>query len=45
MRKLSKNVSKTANILTAVSELVCEIVLFPFHIVKAICDIVKELNS
>lgn len=37
--------SKAANILTAVSELVCEIVLLPFHVIKTICDIVKELNS
>lgn len=37
--------SKAANILTAVLELVCEIVLLPFHVIKTIYDIVKELNS
>ena len=45
MRKLSKRTSKAMNILSIVLELVCEIVLLPFHVINAIRNILKELQS
>ncbi len=45
MSKLSKKTSKTINVLSIVLELICEIVLLPFHILKAICEIINELNQ
>lgn len=43
MRKFSKQVSKTANVLSVVLEIICEIVLLPLHGIKAICSIINEL--
>lgn len=45
MRKLSKRISKAMNILAIVLELVCEIVLLPFHVINTIRNILKELQS
>ncbi|MCM1440220.1 MAG: hypothetical protein NC131_13605 [Roseburia sp.] len=45
MRKLSKQVSKTADVLSVVLELVCEIALLPLKIIKAICKIIEELRK
>ncbi len=45
MRKPSKQVAKTANILSNVLAIVCEIVLLPLKVIKAICNVIEELHS
>ncbi len=45
MRKPSKQVAKTANILSIVLAIVCEIVLLPLKVIKAICNVIEELHS
>lgn len=44
MRNFSDCASKTVNIVSIVLEIVCEIVLLPFHVIKAICNVIKELT-
>lgn len=36
---------KYLNVLTIVLEIVCEIVLLPFHVIKAILDILNEISK
>ena len=45
MNKITKYSSKTLNVLSIVLEIVCEIVLLPFHIIKAIFDIIETLHK
>lgn len=40
-----KRTSKTVNVLTSVLELLCEIVLLPFHVIKTILYIIAEING
>ena len=44
MYRKSKNVSKFLNVFGIVLEIVVEIVLLPFHIIKAISNIVVEIR-
>lgn len=45
MSKSSNNFSKFVNVSTSILEVLFEIVLLPFHIVKAIINVVQELRS
>ncbi len=36
---------KALNIFSIILEVICEIVLLPFHILKAVCSIVDELRK
>lgn len=44
MKKISKKAAKAMNITLIVLELAFEIILLPFHIVKAILNVIKELK-
>lgn len=44
MKKISKKASKVLNVVSIVLELAFEIILLPFHIVKAIANILKEVK-
>ena len=44
MHKKSKCASKFLNVIGIVLEIVTEIVLLPFHILKAISDVVVEIR-
>lgn len=44
MKKISKKASKVLNVVSIVLELAFEIILLPFHIVKAILNIIEELK-
>lgn len=43
--KKSKRISKSLNIFSIILELACEIVLLPFHVLKAISDVITELRK
>lgn len=44
MKKISKKASKVLNVVSIVLERAFEIILLPFHIVKAILNVIKELK-
>lgn len=41
--KNNKRLSKTVNIVTAILDIIVEIVLLPIHVIKTILDIATEL--
>ena len=45
MRKSSNEPSKFVNVATTVLEVLFEIILLPFHIAKAILNIIDELHK
>lgn len=45
MRKSKKYRKKTFNVFTAILELLVEVILFPFKIIKSILNIIDEIRS
>ena len=44
MKKISKKATKIINVTGIILEIAFEIILLPFHIVKAIWNVIEEMN-